>query len=868
MRSPPAAAALLLLAAGFLAGCPGGGKDAAKPGPGPAATGAPGLDPAVVVALSKRPDLAKGRVYILGLDGCDPRIVRSLVAKGRLPHFKRLMDEGAFGFLQSQTPMLSPLLWTTVSTGKFPTEHGVLDFLVRSRTDPKGREAVTGRNRQVESMWDIAGRYGRQVGVVGWLASHPAEQVNGFAVSERTELLAYLFNEGIAPSDEGKTYPPGLLAEVAPLRRRPADITYEEAKEFLHVTPEEWKAACVKDEFTAGNRTNNLRLILTGADNFRRVGARLWKEHRPALFCAYFEMLDAVSHNFMAFREPVTWVPRDLAEVQAFMRARGQIDPAAVERVWKWARGEGPREGFQGLEPETVSTIAELSRGAHPEDVAKWKDAVDAAYDWTDRLLGEVMASCDADTTLLVVSDHGFASGPAGSPLDSPKPPFDSAFQSRIGGASYHLPNGVLAAWGRGVRKGFQVPLHEKGPPPSGARLVDVAPTALALLGFPKAKDMPGRVVSEVFDLDLVVGAVDSYEAGRSERLARESAEAAIRDGGTPKGKGAPGAGDDDEFVQQLMAVGYVGTAEEGPTRALLHMAASYEEQGRWAEAEEASAEALKVAKGPQRAEIHLRLGRLRKAQKDLEGARKRYEDALKENPSFVPALVSLAKLAEDMEDPAAAIAAWEKLLALDPKSAETKIRLANALRSRSDRSPESAGEDLRRAVALIKEAMKPVEEGGTAGPAAVTAQGHNYVGRVLLRVMDYGGAMEHFKKAAQMDPGFLPARTSLGVLHLNLANQFRMRMEVPSPPPETAERMKQNRAEALRWFGEVLEKAPPEGGDRARALYNRAEVHWYIPPRDLAAAEKDLSAALKADPGYKRAQALLDKVRQEMGSK
>ena len=446
----PAAIGLALL----LAGCPGGP---------PAVGGLPPADPAVLAQIARRPDLAKSRVFLLGLDGCDPRIVKDLVEKGGLPNFRRLMDEGAFGPLRSQQPMLSPLLWTTVATGKWPTEHGVLDFMVRSRSDPKQRETVTSRHRQVESIWDIAGRHGKSVGVVGWLASHPAERVNGVAVSERTELLAYLFHQQVEPSDEGKTWPPGLLAEVAPLRRRPADVPFSELAPFLHVSAEEYRAACAKDEFTSGNRTNNLRLVYTGADNFRRVGGHLWRERRPSLLCAYFEMLDAISHNFMAYREPVTWKPRGLREIREFLR---DADPAFVEKVYDADRRGKPVVLEKGEDPRIAATILELARGADLEKVARWKDAVDGAYAWTDRLLGEVMGMIDADTTLLVVSDHGFAS-------DGNKPPFDSSFQSRLGGASFHLPEGVFGAWGNGVRKGLGIPYYDRFQAGTGARSLD-----------------------------------------------------------------------------------------------------------------------------------------------------------------------------------------------------------------------------------------------------------------------------------------------------------------------------------------------------------------------------------------------------------
>ena len=44
-----------------------------------------------------------GRVVIFGIDGADWQVIEPLVARGRLPHFKRLIEEGATGTLQSMT---------------------------------------------------------------------------------------------------------------------------------------------------------------------------------------------------------------------------------------------------------------------------------------------------------------------------------------------------------------------------------------------------------------------------------------------------------------------------------------------------------------------------------------------------------------------------------------------------------------------------------------------------------------------------------------------------------------------------------------------------------------------------------------------
>ena len=76
------------------------------------------------------------------------------------------MAEGAFGRLRSEQPLLSPIIWTTIATGKPMDQHGVLDFwAVDAET---GRtKSISSIERKVEAVWDIVGRFDRKVGVVG-----------------------------------------------------------------------------------------------------------------------------------------------------------------------------------------------------------------------------------------------------------------------------------------------------------------------------------------------------------------------------------------------------------------------------------------------------------------------------------------------------------------------------------------------------------------------------------------------------------------------------------------------------------------------------------------------------------------------------
>ncbi|HEU4395029.1 MAG TPA: alkaline phosphatase family protein, partial [Planctomycetota bacterium] len=874
----------------LLAAC---GPSAPAPAPGPAAEAVPGeRSPAVEAALKARPDLAKSRVFLLGLDGCDPVLVEDLVRQGRLPNFKRLKEEGAFGPLRSQEPMLSPLLWTTIATGKWPTEHGVLDFMIADPDDPKNRVTVEGRNRQVEAMWDIVGRYGSKVGVVGWLATHPAEKVNGFAISDRAEPLAYLLRQKPDPSIEGVTWPTGLHAELAPQRKDPKEITFAEAAAFVRMDEADWRSACRDDRFSSENRVNNLRLILAASENFRRVSLHLWKKERPRLQCSYFQILDAVCHNTMGFRAPLTWKPREPKEVADLMLERfARMDRALVESVAAWMKegGQGtPPRGSDRLDPNHLRWIAEMARGADADRVARLGGAVDAAYDWADRLLGEVMASLDADTTLVVVSDHGWIGSPSdeldrkGKPIAfpgwlRPKAPFDASFDGWLSGGPCHRGIGVLGLFGAGVRKGHEIPTpRPPGLPPlvgQGARIHDIAPTVLALLGFPKGDDMPGRVLAEAFEINLVTGTVPTHETGRAARLARERVDRETRK--ALASADDPGERDPlEDSMREMASVGYIGGAEDADLRKMLHLAESYLEQQRFQEAEEAFVSALGQAREQQKALLLVRLGALRRRAQDPAGAKGRYEEALKVRADFVPALVGLAQLADDGDDRSAAVAGWERVLAAEPQggASEGKVRLANALRERWEASRGSK-EDLERALKLVLEAVAEARargDGEEQAPGApedpgngLTTTGRNMFGMLLLRTGRLPAAMAQFERAAAREPSYLQPRTNLGVLHLTAAAGALKEAEL-AKDAATREKMLENaaqhRAQAMRRLGEVLAVNP----NHHKALYNRAEVHLNLLPQDTAAAARDLEAALKAQPRYRRAQELLSRIRGE----
>ncbi len=215
-------------------------------------------------------------VIWLGLDGLDWELLDRLSAEGKMPNWTRLVAEGRSCKLKSFLPMLSPIVWTTIATGVGPDIHGVLDF---QELDPKtGRTVpISGLSRQVPAVWDIASSRGLKVGVVGWWASHPAERVNGYFVSDRASPILFAASPG-----PGVASPPTFDEAVARVVARDGKVAAEELTRYLDVPADEIRAhlagtAGMEDPIVA------LARILGATRVNQRLARDLYDRERPDL---------------------------------------------------------------------------------------------------------------------------------------------------------------------------------------------------------------------------------------------------------------------------------------------------------------------------------------------------------------------------------------------------------------------------------------------------------------------------------------------------------------------------------------------------------------------------------------------------------
>jgi len=94
------------------------------------------------------------KLVIIGLDGMDPVLAEKYMSEGKLPNLKKIKAIGAYARLQTTTPAISPVAWSSFMTGSNPSKHNIFDFLSR---DPKTylpglSSARIGKPRKILSM--------------------------------------------------------------------------------------------------------------------------------------------------------------------------------------------------------------------------------------------------------------------------------------------------------------------------------------------------------------------------------------------------------------------------------------------------------------------------------------------------------------------------------------------------------------------------------------------------------------------------------------------------------------------------------------------------------------------------------------------
>lgn len=319
-----------------------------SPGTGPAAVRP--IEAEDIASRARRSVGGRHPVLWLGLDGLDFELLDRLASEGKMPNWKRLSSEGFTARLRSFAPLISPILWTTAATGVAPDVHRVLDF---QEVDGKtGRKVpISGYSRAVPAVWNVASTAGRKVGVVGWWATHPAEEVNGFFVTDHASPILF---EKLPLA--GVAFPMALEAGVEQVLTRDGRVTAQDLEPYLDVPHGEIESA-LSSGAGMENPIAALARILSATRVSQRTARDLYDRNLPDLLALYLEGTDEVGHIFAASTPPKLACAKD-------------------------------------------------------DDLARYGRVVATYYGAIDAILGQWMRRAREDgATLVVHSDHGFKWG-------------------------------------------------------------------------------------------------------------------------------------------------------------------------------------------------------------------------------------------------------------------------------------------------------------------------------------------------------------------------------------------------------------------------------------------------------------------------
>jgi len=358
-------------------------------------------------ARSPRPSavesLQRPRLLVIGLDAATLDALLPAAGGGRLPFLDEVVRGGAYGRLSTLAPERRTALWTTLATGKYPYQHGVVServwpapWLAPGATlellpvgigfarwgtfgaDPRPADA---RDRRALALWEILPRLGVPCGVVGWPASAPVEGTAArFAVSER------FFLDPAAPSAAA----PPELAERARLFRLPDDEVAASYEPGLGDPPPEIVAALGADLWRESltrfllEQHRDLGAVFLQLDGLAAVSRRdfggFWAaRHEGVQDEAYqrsAERLEAYYAHLDAFLAAL-WRDTPPPRVLALVSAHGVAPPSGGRRAWGELWNDPALEGAFTGAPDGL--LALYGDGIRPHSLLTGASLVDLA---------------------------------------------------------------------------------------------------------------------------------------------------------------------------------------------------------------------------------------------------------------------------------------------------------------------------------------------------------------------------------------------------------------------------------------------------------------------------------------------------------
>lgn len=517
------------------------------------------------------------QVILFGADGATWDVALPMIRAGKLPNLARLMKQGTWGDVRTTLPWKSPILWTSIATGKREAEHGIHDFVVRDPVTAEIRPVAVNA-RKVRSIWEIAGTAGRRVDVVNWYGAWPAEEVNGTMVSSRFTVKDF----------PGRLTPPERMAELveavgdwqssaAPGEQELAEGTLAHAEA---VREDERVFTQLALHLLEKDKPDFHLMYLREIDDMQHFfwqpyalrkgsllgrllyGAKPAEEEKAKRIEAAYERMDAALGGVLEKAGPQTIVVL-VSDHGGGIKAPGELNFTLNKLLlrWGWLRLEGDGQDHRRVDWSGTSLYDSTKRpwyesravfiNRRPErpsgaglDKAGERKLLEQA---AGRLRGLKTESGQPVFTRVRLIEGGKEGmhlevevnvrlKPGDTVIDPGfrMPVSEMVWPKDLTGT--HRMHGLIAMAGPGIRKNYKL---------RAASILDVAPTVLYFFGLPAANDMQGKVL-----LDAVEPAARSARPVRT--VATYETSPRLSDG--PQAQ--PGA--DEALVERLRSLGYV----------------------------------------------------------------------------------------------------------------------------------------------------------------------------------------------------------------------------------------------------------------------------------------------------------------------
>ncbi|MDZ7846050.1 MAG: alkaline phosphatase family protein [Owenweeksia sp.] len=238
--------------------------------------------------------MQNNKLLLIGWDAADWQVIEPLMREGKMPALQRMISQGVSGNIATLSPTLSPILWSSIATGKRAYEHGICGFVEQ---DPVQGDITPVRSttRKCKAMWNILNEAGLTTNLINWWPSHPAEKLNGVTVSNRFHHAAPPAGEAW-PLSKAAIYPSSWYEELKELRLHPAELS------LAHVLPFIPEAASLDPEKDPVLKP--LLRVLAHCSSVHNATTLLMEKTEWDFMAVYHEAIDHFSHLAMQYHPP------------------------------------------------------------------------------------------------------------------------------------------------------------------------------------------------------------------------------------------------------------------------------------------------------------------------------------------------------------------------------------------------------------------------------------------------------------------------------------------------------------------------------------------------------------------------------------